>query len=376
MSKIFLDNNSTTQLDPEVFDSMIPYFLEKFGNASSTTHYYGWEAETAVDIAREQISGLINCNEKEIIFTSGATESNNISLQNLIYSKKSHLITMSIEHKAILDVCHYLESKNIQTTYIKPNINGLIDLDKLIDSITPETGLISIMHANNEIGVIQPIEQIGKICKKHNILFHVDAAQSYGKATIDVKKMNIDLLSISGHKIYGPKGIGALFINEKVKINPIFFGGSQEKSTRPGTLPVPLIVGFGTASKIAKEKMKQEYENILELKKILIDKIKNEIPDIIINGDIEQGIPGNLNISFPSLNGQSIVTSLNKIAVSSGSACTSSASKPSHVLLDIGLSKQLIQSSIRIGIGRFNTRSEILVAAENIISTVKNKAQL
>jgi len=375
MSKIFLDNNSTTQLDPEVFDSMVPYFLEKFGNASSTTHYYGWEAETAVDIAREQISGLINCNEKEIIFTSGATESNNISLQNLIFSKKSHIITMSIEHKAILDVCHYLESKDIETTYIKPDTNGLISLEKLIDSIKPETGLISIMHVNNEIGVIQPIEQIGQICRKNNILFHVDAAQSYGKVNIDVKKMNIDLLSISGHKIYGPKGIGALFINKNVKINPIFFGGSQEKSTRPGTLPVPLIVGFGTASKIAKEKMKQECENILKLKRILIDKIKDKIPDVIVNGDIVKGIAGNLNISFPSLRGQSIVTSLSKIAVSSGSACTST-SKLSHVLLDIGLNKQLIQSSIRIGIGRFNTTSEILVAAENIISTVKNKAQL
>ena len=204
MNKIFLDNNSTTQLDPKVLDSMIPFFLEKFGNSSSRTHYFGWEAEAAVEVARQHISKLINSNEDEIIFTSGATESNNLSLQNIVYSKKNHIITLSTEHKAILDVCSFLEKKDVKTSYIAPNKNGIIDLDKLKDNIKPETGLISIMHANNEIGVIQPIEEIGKFCKENNILFHVDAAQSYGKINIDVKKMNIDLLSISGHKIYGP----------------------------------------------------------------------------------------------------------------------------------------------------------------------------
>ena len=375
MNKIFLDNNSTTQLDPKVLDSMIPFFLEKFGNSSSRTHYFGWEAEAAVEVARQHISKLINSNEDEIIFTSGATESNNLSLQNIVYSKKNHIITLSTEHKAILDVCSFLETKGVKTSYLSPNKNGIIDLDKLKDYIKPETGLISIMHANNEIGVIQPIEEIGKFCKENNILFHVDAAQSYGKINIDVKKMNIDLLSISGHKIYGPKGIGALYINKKIKINPILFGGNQEKSIRPGTLPIPLIVGLGKASEISRQTMSNESEYILELRNLLIDKIKEKIPDIIINGDLEKRLSGNLNISFPSLKGQSIVTSLNKIAVSSGSACTSSIPKPSHVLLNIGLNKKNIQSSIRIGIGRFNTKKDILVAADNIIEVVKNKTQ-
>lgn len=375
MNKIFLDNNSTTQLDPKVLDSMIPFFLEKFGNSSSRTHYFGWEAEAAVEVARQHISKLINSNEDEIIFTSGATESNNLSLQNIVYSKKNHIITLSTEHKAVLDVCSFLEKKDVKTSYLAPNKNGIIDLDKLKDNIKPETGLISIMHANNEIGVIQPIEEIGKFCKENNILFHVDAAQSYGKINIDVKKMNIDLLSISGHKIYGPKGIGALYINKKIKINPILFGGNQEKSIRPGTLPIPLIVGLGKASEISRKTMSNESEYILELRNLLIDKIKEKIPDIIINGDLEKRLSGNLNISFPSLKGQSIVTSLNKIAVSSGSACTSSIPKPSHVLLNIGLNKKNIQSSIRIGIGRFNTKKDILVAADNIIEVVKNKTQ-
>ncbi len=375
MNKIFLDNNSTTQLDPKVLDSMIPFFLEKFGNSSSRTHYFGWEAEAAVEVARQHISKLINSNDDEIIFTSGATESNNLSLQNIVYSKKNHIITLSTEHKAILDVCSFLETKGVKTSYLSPNKNGIIDLDKLKDYIKPETGLISIMHANNEIGVIQPIEEIGKFCKENNILFHVDAAQSYGKINIDVKKMNIDLLSISGHKIYGPKGIGALYINKKIKINPILFGGNQEKSIRPGTLPIPLIVGLGKASEISRQTMSNESEYILELRNLLIDKIKEKIPDIIINGDLEKRLSGNLNISFPSLKGQSIVTSLNKIAVSSGSACTSSIPKPSHVLLNIGLNKKNIQSSIRIGIGRFNTKKDILVAADNITEVVKNKTQ-
>tara|TARA_B100001250_G_scaffold391797_1_gene393035 strand:- start:754 stop:1884 length:1131 start_codon:yes stop_codon:yes gene_type:complete len=375
MNKIFLDNNSTTPLDPKVLDSMIPFFLEKFGNSSSKTHHYGWEAEAAIEIARQQISDLINSKEDEIIFTSGATESNNLSLQNIINFKQNHIITMATEHKAVLDVCSHLEKKGIKSSFLVPNENGVINLDKLKDSITSKTGLVSIMHVNNEIGVIQPIKEIGEFCKDHNILFHVDAAQSYGKININVVQMNIDLLSISGHKIYGPKGIGALYVNKKLKINPILFGGNQEKSIRPGTLPIPLIVGLGRATEISKKLMNNESKRILQLRNLLIDKIKEEIPDIIINGDIEKRIAGNLNISFPSLKGQSIVTSLSKIAVSSGSACTSSIPKPSHVLQSIGLNRKHIQSSIRIGIGRFNTKNEILIAANNIIETVKNKTQ-
>ena len=373
MKKIYLDNQSTTPVDPEVLESMLPYFTERYGNASSKTHSYGWEAEAAIEIARERIAKLINCAPNELFFTSGATESNNIAVTSNNFFK--HILTLSTEHRAILDICDILSKRGVIITYIKPEKDGIIDINIFKEKLKKNISLVSIMHANNEIGVIQPIEKIGKSCQQKDILFHVDAAQSIGKINIDVKKMNIDLLSISGHKIYGPKGIGALYINKKLKINPILFGGNQEKSIRPGTLPVPLIVGLGTASKISKNIMKKESKQILELQNLLINKIKEKYPDVIINGDIEKRIYGNLNISFPTLKGQSIVTSLSKIAVSSGSACTSSIPKPSHVLLNIGLSKKLIQSSIRIGIGRFNTRNEILIAADNIISTIKNKTQ-
>jgi len=372
MSKIFLDNNSTTPVDPNVLDAMIPFFEKKFGNPSSRTHSFGWEAEASVELARGQIAKLINCESNEIIFTSGATESNNLTLFNILHQNKKHIITVNTEHKAVIDICNHLNKKcNIDITYIEPNKNGMIDIEKIKESILNETYLISVMHANNEIGVIQPIYKIGELCKKNNILFHVDAAQSLGKISIDVKKMNINFLSISSHKIYGPKGIGALYHNNNVK--PIMYGGNQEKSIRPGTLPVPLILGFGKACQIAKNLMENESKKILELRNLLLEKILSKYPDTIINGDIKNRIPGNLNLSFPILKGQSIVTSVSKIAVSSGSACTSSSPKPSHVLTSIGLSKKLANSSIRIGIGRFNTKDEILIAAQEIIDCIDRK---
>ena len=372
MNKIFLDNNSTTPIDPEVLNTMIPFFKTKFGNSSSKTHSFGWEAEASIEIAREQISALINCESNQIIFTSGATESNNITLLNTLNQKKRHIITISTEHKAIIDICNYLNKQHdVYITYIKPNANGIIDIKKLKKELTAQTYLISVMHANNEIGVIQPIEEIGKICLENNILFHVDAAQSLGKINIDVNKMNINFLSISGHKIYGPKGIGALYYNKTIK--PITYGGNQEKSIRPGTLPVPLIVGFGMACEIAKNIMGKETQKILELRNLLLKNILEKYPDTIINGDINKRIAGNLNLSFPILKGQSIVTSIPKIAVSSGSACTSSSPKPSHVLSSIGLNKRLSNSSIRIGIGRFNTKDEILIAAQEIINCIETK---
>jgi len=372
MNKIFLDNNSTTPIDPQVLRSMNPYFNNKFGNPSSRTHSFGWEAEASVEIAREQIADLIKCEPSKIIFTSGATESNNIVLQNVINQNKKHIITMSTEHKAVIDICTYLnKNHNIDVTYINPQKNGLLDLDKLKDAITDNTYLISIMHANNEIGVIQPIKEIGEICKKNNILFHVDAAQSLGKINIDLQKLHINFLSISSHKIYGPKGVGALFYNKN--ISPIMYGGNQEKSIRPGTLAVPLIVGFGKACEIAQQIINHESKKILELRNMLLNKILDQYPDTIINGDIDKRIPGNLNLSFPILKGQSIVTSISKIAISSGSACTSSSPKPSHVLSNIGQDKKTSNSSIRIGIGRFNTKDEILIAAEDIINSIKNK---
>ena len=373
MNKIFLDNNSTTQTDPKVLEKMIPYFIEKYGNASSRTHAHGWEAEAATEIARENIADMINSDSSEIIFSSGATESNNLVFQNILKYSDKHIITTTTEHKAVLDVCEYIKKNSLNTiSYIKPNKSGLINLEQIKQSINSKTYMLSIMHANNEIGVIQPIEEIGKLCKKNNILFHVDAAQSFGKINIDVKKMNIDFLSISAHKIYGPKGIGALYIKSKNTVSPIMYGGNQEKSIRPGTLSVPLIVGFGEASKLAKKQMNDDIDRIKSLQKLFLSKIKEDL-EVVINGCEINRIPGNLNLSFPQLNGQSIINSLPRISISSGSACTSSSPKPSHVLLNIGIDKKTINSSIRVGIGRFNTEEEIILAANDIINVVKNK---
>ena len=283
---------------------------------------------------------------------------------------------MTTEHKAILDISKYLEKKGLKVSYIKPNSNGIINIDKIKDEIRNETKLISIMHANNEIGVIQPLEEISKLCNKKNILFHVDAAQSLGKVNVDVKKINADMISFSAHKIYGPKGVGCLYIKKNTNIKPIVFGGNQERGIRPGTLPVPLIVAFGKACEIIQKKISEESRKILKLRKLLLDKITSEIPNVIINGDLNNRIPGNINLSFPSLNGQSIIASLPSVAISSGSACTSSSPKPSHVLLEIGLSKSLANSSIRICIGRFNTFDEINIASNEIIKAVKLKSNL
>ena len=375
MNKIFLDNNSTTPLDPQILDRMLPFFTEKFGNPSSRTHSFGWEAEAYVEKAREHISDLINADLSEIIFTSGATESNNLAIINATEEyDNSHMITMESEHKAVLDICKSLNKKGLDITYLRPQKNGIIEIENIKNNIKNNTKIVSVMHANNEIGVIQPIKKIGELCKINNIIFHVDAAQSLGKIQIDVKGMNIDLLSLSSHKAYGPKGIGCLYINNKIKnIRPIFFGGNQERGIRPGTLPVPLIVGFGEGCKIITQNMNEESSNILDLRNFLLQKIISQIPDTIINGDLDERIAGNINISFPSLKGQSIIPKMPRIAVSSGSACTSSSPSPSHVLKSIGLDTQLINSTLRIGIGRFNTISEINIAAETIIDAVNKK---
>ena len=378
MNKIYLDNQSTTPVDPKVLKYMLPHFSIKFGNPSSKTHSYGWEAETTVEIAREKIASLINSDPNEIIFTSGATEANNIALNQILhFNSKNHLITLTTEHKATLDVCENLKKHNINVSLLRPRRNGIIDIAQIENTICDKTSIITIMHVNNEVGVIQPIENIGKICKKNNIIFHVDAAQSLGKTPIDVKNNNIDLLSMTAHKIYGPKGIGALYVNKNFyhKIKPITFGGNQENSIRPGTLPVPLIAGFGKACEIAEKKMNNESKTILKIKNILLKKIKSNIKDVVVNGDTDKRLPGNLNLTFPSLNGQSIIASVPKLAISSGSACTSSSPKPSHVLLELGLSKELANSAIRIGIGRFNTIEDINLAAESIINAVKLKSK-
>jgi len=379
VNKIYLDNNSTTQIDPNVLKHMIPYFNEKYGNPSSQSHAFGWEASAAVEIAREQVAQIINAKNDEIVFTSGATESNNLAIYGLfegLFSKNFEMVTSEIEHKAVLDVCKKISKRGHKVHYLKPDKNGIISLEEFKKTINKNVKVVSIMHANNEIGSIQPIKKIGKLCKDKNIIFHVDAAQSLGKINIDVKDMNIDLLSISSHKIYGPKGIGALFINssnKKINIEPIIVGGSQEKNFRSGTLPSPMIVGFGMACKIAKKNFESDQRKIRDLSNKLIQKISQKFPETIINGSKSNRIPGNVSLTFPFLKGISIINSLPEIAVSSGSACSSSNPNSSHVLKSIGLDKNYINSTIRIGIGKFNSDEHIEIAIKSITKAIERK---
>ena len=372
---IFLDNNSTTKTDPRVLEKMMPYFIDKFGNSSTSSHKYGWEASDAIENSREKISKVLNCSTDELIFTSGATESNNLAICGL-KNNNLNIITSNIEHKAVLDICESIDNKKQGKIKIAQcDSEGIIHHSYIKNLLDDSTLLVSIMHVNNEIGTIQPIKKIGELCKKNDVIFHVDAAQSFGKIPIDVKDMNIDLLSISSHKIYGPKGIGALYINNKInkKINPIIWGGGQEKGFRPGTLPTPLIVGFGEASEISNKEMAMESKKILSMRQKITKKIINAFSDTVINGSLKHRISGNINLTFPFLNGMSIINSIPEIAISNGSACTSSSSKPSHVLTAIGHNKKNCISSCRIGIGRFNNNQEIDIAAEAIIKAIKVK---
>ena len=376
MKRIYLDNNSTTQVDPSVLEKMLPWFTEKFGNSASSTHAFGWEAEEACDIAREQIANALNVNTSEIIFTSGATESINIAIRGVANNSEiesPHIITLKTEHKAVIDTCETLEKNGIEVSYLNVKSNGVVDLKEIKNAIKENTILISILHANNEIGVIQPIEEIGRICKEKKIIFHVDGAQALGKIPIDLNKLNIDLFSMSAHKVYGPKGIGALFIrrkNPKIILKPIFTGGGQEKNIRPGTLPVPLIVGFGKAIKILTQNYISENAKIKKLRDQLLNGLLANIPNLIINGDIKNRLVGNLNISIPNINGEALIMRLGKISVSTGSACTSSIIAPSHVLKAIGLSDELAYATIRFGIGRFNTELDIETAIQVVSKTV------
>ena len=362
---IYLDNQSTTPVDPRVVKEIIPYYNEKFGNESSQTHLYGWEAKESIEIAKERIAKLIKCDMNELYFTSGATESINLALKGIAYSEKNakkHIITFTTEHKATLDVCQQLEKKGYQITYIPVDNDGRIDLAKVEKAITSDTFLLTVLHANNEIGNIYPLNEISNICEKYNILFHVDAAQSIGKIDFNINNYKIDALSFSSHKMYGPKGIGALYIknkNPKINIDPIIHGGGQQNGIRPGTLPVQNIVGFGKACEIAQEDIFDDNDRILSLRSHLLKGLKNIIPNIIINGDLEYRLAGNLNITIPNIRNNSLMMSLRNIAISNGSACTSNSTEPSHVLRAIGLSKELADSSIRFGIGRFNTLPEI-----------------
>lgn len=372
---IYLDYQSTTPIDPRVIKKMVEVMEHDFGNPHSRSHSYGWKAEELVEIARRQVADLIKADEKEVFFTSGATESNNIAIKGVarFYApKKNHIITLTTEHKCVVNSARDLEQEGFKVTFLKVQKNGLVDLKELENAITPETSLVSVMAVNNEIGVIQPIKEIGAICRKHGALFHTDAAQAFGKIDIDVNEMNIDLMSISGHKIYGPKGIGAIFIRRKprVRIKPLFSGGGQERGIRSGTLSTSLCVGLGEAARIAKEEMQKDFAHVKKLSDHF-KKAMEEIPCVYLNGDEKSRWSGNLNYSFAGIEGESMIMAIKDLAVSSGSACTSASLEPSYVLHGLGLTDDLAHTSIRFGIGRFTTEEEIDFA----IKTIKEKVQ-
>jgi len=375
-SPIYLDYQATTPSDPRVVEEMIPYFSAKFGNAHSRSHSFGWESEEAVETARRQVAELINANPKEIIFTSGATESNNMAIKGIAHfykENKNHIITLVTEHKCILDACRNIEEEGFKVTYLPVMSNGIIDLEVLKSAITPQTSLVSVMAVNNEIGVIQPIEEIGKICREAGVFFHSDAAQAFGKIPLDVMAMHIDLMSISAHKAYGPKGMGALYVGRKprVRLKPLMSGGGQERGFRSGTLPTPLIVGFGKAAEIAKEEMEKDYKHIKYLSDKFLSSITKNIPNVYLNGDLKKRFPGNLNISFAYVEGESLIIAIKELAVSSGSACTSSSLEPSYVLRALGVDEDLAHTSIRFGIGRFTTEEEIDTAIEILTNNIQ-----
>jgi cysteine desulfurase len=379
---IYMDNHATTPMDPRVLEEMLPYFMEKFGNSASRNHPFGWAAEEGVEIARERIAKLIGATAKEIIFTSGATESDNLAIKGVaeMYKEKgNHIITAVTEHKAVLDTCKRLEKNGFRVTYLPVQKNGLVDLEELKNAMTDKTILVTIMAANNEIGILQPWREIGKLCRERGILFHTDGVQAVGKVPIDVNKDNIDLMSITAHKIYGPKGVGALYVrrkNPRVQLSAIIDGGGHERGMRSGTLNVPGIVGLGKACAIASEEMAKESCYLAGLRNRLKDSIMSRLDETYINGTMEQRLPGNLNISFAYVEGESLLMGINDIAVSSGSACTSATLEPSYVLKALGTGDDLAHSSIRFGIGRFNTQAEVDYVADRVVETVTRLREL
>ncbi|AFY69188.1 Cysteine desulfurase [Thalassoporum mexicanum PCC 7367] len=373
---IYLDNHATTTMDRRVLEAMLPYFCESFGNAASTSHLYGWEAEAAVSSAREVLATAIAAEPEEIVFTSGATEANNLAIKGVAeayLTKGRHIITMQTEHNAVLDPCAYLESMGFEVTYLPVQTNGLINVTELEQAIRADTVLVSVMAANNEIGVLQPIAQIGQICHDRNVLFHTDAAQAIGKIQLDVQAMHIDLLSITAHKIYGPKGIGGLYVrrkNPRVKLAPQLHGGGHERGMRSGTLYVPQIVGFAKAVALALESQASEQARLQELRDRLWQRL-SQLEGVYLNGDATQRLAGNLNISVADVDGQALIVALQKnLAISTGAACSSVKNEPSHVLTALGRSKKLAQASLRFGIGRFNTVAEIDRAADLTIAAI------
>jgi cysteine desulfurase len=379
---IYMDNNATTRTDPRVVAEMLPYFTEKFGNAASRNHPFGWEAEAAVEEARERIAALIGASAKEVIFTSGATESNNLAIKGVaaMYKKKgNHVVTQATEHKAVLDTCKRLERDGFQVTYLPVDTYGQVSADQVRAAITDKTILVSIMAANNEIGTLQPVKAIGKLCKEKGVLFHTDAVQAVGKLPVDVEDMGIDLLSMTAHKLYGPKGIGALYVRKKdprVRLEPQIDGGGHERGMRSGTLPVPLIVGFGAACDIARKEMPQETERTLRLRERLRTAIMNKLPESYLNGHPTERLPGNANISFAYVEGEGLMMGIKDVAVSSGSACTSASLEPSYVLRALGVGDELAHSSIRFGIGRFTTEEEVDFVASLVVREVNRLREM
>ena len=379
---VYMDCHATTPVDPRVLEAMLPYFTERFGNAASRNHSYGWQAEEAVEVGRRQIAELIGATAKEIVFTSGATESDNLAIKGAAYmyrEKGNHLITVVTEHKAVIDTCKHLEKEGFQVTYLPVRKDGLIDLDQLRAAITDRTILISVMAANNEVGVLQPVAEIGKLARDRGVLFHTDAVQSAGKVPFDVNAMNVDMASLSAHKMYGPKGVGALYVrrrNPRVLLAPIIDGGGHERGMRSGTLNVPGIVGMGKAAAIAREEMPAEAARVTGMRDRLLDGLRRGLDEIYVNGSLEWRLPGNLNVSFAYVEGESLLMGINDIAVSSGSACTSATLEPSYVLKALGTGDELAHSSIRFGLGRFNTEEEVDYVVGKVVSVVSRLREM
>ncbi len=379
---IYFDNHATTRVDPRVVEAMLPYYTEKYGNAASRNHSFGWAAEEAVENGRAQIARLIGATPKEIIFTSGATESNNLALKGaaeMYREKGNHIITQSTEHKAVLDTCKRLEKYGFEVTYLPVQKDGRVDPEDVRRAITSKTILISIMYANNEIGVVQPMREIGAIAKEKGVLFHSDGVQAAGKIPVDVQKDGIDLLSLTAHKIYGPKGVGALYVrrrNPRVQLSAILDGGGHERGMRSGTLNVPGIAGFGKAAELCLQEMPEESERMRRLRDRLKDSIFSQLDEVFINGSMVHRLPQNLNVSFAYVEGESLLMGINDIAVSSGSACTSATLEPSYVLKALGVGEDLAHTSIRFGMGRFNTAEEVDYVAARLVEVVRRLREL
>jgi cysteine desulfurase len=379
---IYLDNNATTRVDPRVVEAMLPYFTEKYGNAASRHHVFGQEAEKAVEAAREQVANLINASPREIVFTSGATESDNLAIKGTAAMHRvhgDHIITTATEHHAVLDPCKRLERTGFRITILPVDAFGRVTAEQVAGALTDKTILVSVMAANNEIGTLQPIPTIGKVCKQRGVLFHTDAAQAAGKMPLDVEAMCIDLLSLSAHKMYGPKGVGALYVRRRdphVRLEPVFDGGGHERGLRSGTLPVPLIVGFGKACELCRAEMADETKRLIGLREKLKAGIMGQLEEVRLNGHPTERLPGNLNLSFAFVRGEALLMGLRNIAVSSGSACTSAQPEPSYVLKAIGLDDELAHASIRFGLGRFNTEEQVDYAAAEVVRVVRHLRSL